>query len=101
MKLVLSNGVELPITQASVRYAETKEGRDAEDIKYPIVDFVAEDDNFDVDTLIQNKEYFNEFVLQYGGGKSKNFSGFQLYEESLRENYTDYNSSILFFVTSI
>lgn len=100
MKVVLSNGVEFPVTQASVRYAETKEGKDAEDIKYPIVDFVAEDDSLDVNTLIQNKEHFDEFDLQYGG-KTKKFTGFQLYEESLRENYTDYNSSILFFATSI
>lgn len=100
MKVVLSNGVELPVTQASVRYAETKEGKDAEDIKYPIVDFVADGDSFDINTLIQNKEYFDEFVLHYGS-RTKTFTGFQLYDESLRENYTDYDSTILFFVTSI
>ena len=98
MKVVLSNDVEFNVTQANVRYSDLTDNEnksDDEAFNYPVVEFMADPSVFDTSIVFNNKEYFNEFTL-YFGNKAKTFTGFKLYNPSIRENYSDLNSMIIF-----
>lgn len=99
MKVILSNGCEFPVRQINVRYSDNKNSEEWEDVKYPVIDVIADIDSINLTNLSAEPDAFDEFTLHYGD-KVKKFTGFELYTPSIRENYTDQDSIIVFMIMS-